>query len=94
MFAVLTVAIPVLVFEVLIFALYALLRHAVRPVPSVARWSGSVVLLAVAVASVALGASLGVALIIIACSPTVIIVGYETVGWRHGNEMLEETLAE
>ena len=35
------------------------------------------------------GASLGVALLFIACAPAVVVVGYETVGWRHGAEMLE-----
>lgn len=91
MFAVLTVAIPVLVFEFMVFALYAILLMQFDPF-HLWLFLASVAVLAVAVLAVALGASLGVALIIIACSPAVIIVGYETVGWRHGDEMLGRTI--
>ncbi|GAA1947321.1 low temperature requirement protein A [Microbacterium deminutum] len=86
-FAVLTVAIPVLAFEVMVFALYALLVLQFDPLHL---WLllGAVAILAVAVLTVTLGASVGVALIVIACSPTVIIVGYETIGYRHQAEAL------
>jgi hypothetical protein len=50
---------------------------------------GSVAALAAGVAAVMMGASLGVALLLIACAPAVVVVGYETVGWRHGADMLE-----
>ena len=40
-------------------------------------------------ATLVIGASIGVALLLIARSPAVVVVGYETVGWRHGAEMLE-----
>jgi low temperature requirement protein LtrA len=92
-FGVLAVAVPVLAFEVMIFALYAVLVMQFDPFHF---WLflGSVAVLAAAVVAVSLGASLGVSLIVIALSPTVIIVGYETVGWRHGNEMLERALGD
>ena len=51
-------------------------------------FAGAVAALALAVAAVGLGASLGWALVVVACSPAVIVVGYETVGWRHGSEMM------
>ena len=50
---------------------------------------GSVAFLAASVIAVVAGASLGVALLLIACAPAVVVVGYETVGWRHGAEILE-----
>jgi low temperature requirement protein LtrA len=91
LFAVLAVAIPVLAFEIMVFALYAVL---LMQFDTFHVWLlvGSIAVLVIAVLAVGLGASLGVALVVIACAPTVIIVGYETVGWRHSNEMLERTL--
>jgi len=50
---------------------------------------GTVAALAASVVAVSLGASMGVALLLIACAPAVVVVGYETVGWRHGAEILE-----
>jgi hypothetical protein len=32
-------------------------------------------------------------MLLIACSPAVVVVGYETVGWRHGAAMLERATA-
>ncbi len=92
-FAVLAVGLPVLAFEVMIFALYAVLVMQFDPFHF---WLflGSVVLIAAAVVAVSLGASLGLSLIVIALSPTVMIVGYETIGWRHANEMLERALGD
>ena len=92
-FAVLTVAIPVLAFEIMVFALYALLAMEFDPF-HLWLFLGAVAVLAVAVLAVALGASVGVALIVIACSPTVIIVGYETVGHRHQAVVLERVGAQ
>ncbi|MHC2997800.1 low temperature requirement protein A [Microbacterium sp. HJ5] len=87
-FAILTIAIPVLAFETLLFALYALL---------VMQWDwfhlwlylGVIAFLTAGVVAVALGASLGVGIIIVAVSPAMVVVGYETIGWRHGAAMLE-----
>ncbi|MEU1972342.1 low temperature requirement protein A [Microbacterium sp. NPDC019599] len=90
-FAALSIAIPVLLFETLLFVLYALLVMQVDPF-HIWLYLGVIAVLAIAVAAVALGASLGVGILLIACSPVVVVVGYETVGWRHGAQMLERTL--
>ena len=92
-FAALSIAIPVLVFETLLFVLYALLVMQVDPF-HVWLYLGVVAVLAVGVAAVALGASIGTGILLIALSPAVVVVGYETVGWRHGQQMLERTLEE
>ena len=82
-----------LVFETLLFVLYALLVMQVDPF-HVWLYLGVVAVLAVGVAAVALGASIGTGILLIALSPAVVVVGYETVGWRHGQQMLERTLEE
>ncbi len=87
-FAVWAVAIPVLLYELMLFVIYALLVRRLDPF-HIGLFAGSVAVLAVAIVAVRLGASLGWELMIVACSPAVIVVGYETVGWRHGSEMLE-----
>jgi low temperature requirement protein LtrA len=87
-FAILTIAIPVLAFETLLFALYALL---VMQFDWFHLWLylGVVAFLTAGVLAVAAGASLGAGILLIAISPAVVVVGYETVGWRHGAEMVE-----
>lgn len=89
-FAVLCIAIPVLMFETFIFAIYAITVMQFDPF-HIWLYLGSVAALAASVVAVSLGASMGVALLLIACSPAVIVVGYETVGWRRGAAMLERT---
>jgi len=86
-FAALSIAVPVLVFEALLFVLYGLLVLQVDPFHA---WLflGVVAVLFVAVAAVALGASLGFGILLIACSPVVVVVGYEAVGWRHADTMI------
>ena len=87
-FAVLSIAIPVLVYETFLFGIYALTVMQFDPF-HVWLYVGSVAFLAASVIAVLAGASLGVALLLIACAPAVVVVGYETVGWRHGAEILE-----
>lgn len=79
---------PVLAYELMVFVIYSLMT---REVDRLHFWlfAGCVVALAAAVAAVQLGASLGVGLVIVACSPAVIVVGYELVGWRHVSGLLE-----
>ncbi len=91
-FALLCVAIPVLVFEVSLFTLYSLL---LRQFDLFHIWLfvAAVVVLAVSVVAVGVGASIGTALLIVAASPIVIVVGYETVGWRHQTAALERDAA-
>ena len=88
LFAAVVVAVPVLAFELLVFVLYGLL---VMEFDALHLWLllGSAAVLAIAVLAVGLGASLGAALVIIACSPAVIVVGYETVGHRREAAALE-----
>lgn len=91
-FAALTIAVPVLAFETLLFVLYAVLVRRFDGFHLVL-WLGVVAVLAVGVGAVALGASLAIGMLLIACSPAVVVVGYETVGWRHGAAMLERATA-
>jgi low temperature requirement protein LtrA len=88
MFAVVAVAIPVLAFELSLFVLYGVLVMQFDPL-HLWLFLGSAAVLALAVLAVGLGASLGWALVIIACAPAVIVVGYETVGHRHEAAALE-----
>ena len=88
MFAVVSVAIPVLAFELILFALYGLLVMQFDPL-HLWLFLGSAAMLALAVLAVGLGVSLGWALVIIACAPAVIVVGYEAVGHRHEAAALE-----
>ena len=46
--------------------------------------------LLLAVALAAMGASLGVCLIIVTLSPAVVVVGYETIGKRHQDELMRD----
>ncbi|MGN8552563.1 UNVERIFIED_CONTAM: low temperature requirement protein A [Microbacterium sp. SLM126] len=91
-FALLCVAIPVLVFELILFTLYTLLLRQFDPF-HIWLFVGAVVVLALSVVAVNAGASIGTALLIVAASPVVIIVGYETVGWRHQAAALEKDAA-
>lgn len=91
-FALLTVAIPVLVFEISLFTIYALLVREFDPF-HVWLFLGAVAVLAISVLAVSWGASIGVALLIVAASPAVIVVGFETVGYRHQAAALERNAA-
>ncbi|MFE4542352.1 low temperature requirement protein A [Arthrobacter sp. NPDC056727] len=86
---VLTVAIPVFLFELTLMMIYSfLLRTADRHHIWVFTAAGLV--LACAVVAVGLGASLGAALLIVAASPALIIVEYEAVGYRHAEQALKQ----
>lgn len=87
-FAALCIAIPVLVFETLLFGIYALTAMQFDPLHI---WLslGAVAALAAGVTVVALGGTLGVGLVLIACAPAVVVVGFETTGWRHVEAMRE-----
>ncbi len=50
-------------------------------------------MLVLAVVAVIAGASMGVGIVLTALSPVVVIVGYETVGYRHQAAALERALA-
>lgn len=91
-FALLCVAVPVLVFEIMLFLLYTLL---LREFDTFHIWllAGGIALLALSVIAVLSGASIGASLLIVAASPIVIVVGYETLGWRHQTAALERDAA-
>lgn len=91
LYAAWTIAIPVLVFEIMLFVLYGLLVLQFDPF-HLLLFAIAVGLLALGVASVAWGATLGVGLLLMAASPAAVVVGYETVGWRHGERMVQRTL--
>ncbi|GAA2005148.1 low temperature requirement protein A [Microbacterium ulmi] len=92
LFAVLCVAVPLFAFELMAFTLFSLL---VKEIDVFHVWTlaAAVAVLALGVVAVLLGATLGVSLVVLACSPVVIVVAYETVGHRHEAATLERALA-
>lgn len=91
--AIISVAAPVLVFTIGLFALYSYLLRAFDPF-HVGLVAATIGMLVLAVALAASGASIGLCLIIITLAPAVTVVGYETIGHRHMAVVLERTLAE
>ena len=91
--AILAVAVPVMIFSVALFALYTALFRAIDPF-HIALFAGTLLVLALAVWLAAAGASIGLCLIIVTLSPAVIVVGYETLGYRHQERALERVLLE
>ncbi|WP_394551465.1 low temperature requirement protein A [Agromyces sp. MMS24-JH15] len=89
--ALVTVVAPVAVFTVALFSLYSILLMQFDPF-HLLLFVGALVALGLAVVAVAAGASLGVGIVLTACSPLVVIVGYETVGHRHQAAALTRTL--
>ena len=89
--AVLSIAVPVLVFVLGLFAMYTwLLREFDRF--HIGLMLGTVLVLVLAVSAAAAGVSLGVCLILMTLAPAVSVVGYETVGHRHAAAALERAL--
>ncbi|UKA61757.1 low temperature requirement protein A [Arthrobacter sp. FW306-04-A] len=89
---VLTVALPVFVFELTLVTIYSLL---LRTADRYHIWIFSAAALALvsAVVAVGLGASVGAALLLVAASPVLIVVAYETVGYRREEQALKEAEA-
>jgi low temperature requirement protein LtrA len=89
---VLTVALPVFLFELTLVAIYSLL---LRTADSYHIWifGAAAVLLVSAVVAVGLGASVGGTLLLVAASPALIVVAYETVGYRHEEQALRQAEA-
>lgn len=79
---VLSVAIPVLIFCVVYFVLYSVLFRAVDAF-HLGLASGMVAFLVLAVVLAVAGVPLGWCLLVVMASPAVVVVGYETVGYRH-----------
>jgi hypothetical protein len=80
--AIVSVAAPVLLFSVVLFLLYTYLVHEGDPF-HLALFAGTVVMLVAAVWIAAAGGSLGLSLLLVTLSPAVVVIGYETVGYRH-----------
>lgn len=91
--AVMAVAVPVLIFELLLFALYTYMVHAFD-VFHVVLIVATIAFVVTGVVLAALGTSIGVCLVIITLSPAVVVVGYETIGHKHAEKALTWTLAE
>jgi low temperature requirement protein LtrA len=89
--AVLSVAIPVLIFSAVLFSLYTYLIHEGDPF-HVVLFGGTVVMLVLAVVLVSAGCALGVGLILVTLSPVVVVVGYELLGHRHQAAALARVL--
>ena len=85
---VLSVAIPVALFILAIFVLYALLTRTRDPFHLLLLALSTVVFAVVVLLAVA-GASVAVCLVVLVLAPAVTIVGYETIGHRHMADALE-----
>lgn len=85
--AIVSVAAPVLLFSVVLFLLYTYLVQEGDPF-HIGLFAGTVVTLVAAVWLAAAGGSLGLSLVLVTLSPAVVVVGYETVGYRHQADVL------
>ena len=84
---VLTVVVPVAVFVVGIFVLYAFLTRTLDPLPPLAA-RGSAVLLAAPLVLAAAGVGMPWCLLVLALAPWVTVVGYELRGHEHNARVL------
>ena len=89
---VLAVAIPVAVYLVSIFALYAYLVRALDALHFLLL-AGSVAVLATAVLLADRGVDMAVCLLVVMCAPIVVVVGYELVGHRHADDAISRALS-
>lgn len=89
--AILTIVVPLAIFTLVLFALYSLLLLQADPF-HVILMMGALAALALSVAAVAFGATVGTGILIAACAPVVVIVGYETVGFRHQADAVERAI--
>ena len=89
---ILTIAVPLLVLWIAIFVLYSIVLRTFDPF-HVPVFLVSVLALVAACAAVAQGASVAVGVTIMVLSPTVIIVAFETVAYRHEQQAIERLVA-
>ena len=82
---VLSVAIPVALYVVLVYVLYYQLSRVFDPF-HLLLLAGTAVVVAASIALAATGTSMVWCLVVLALTPWVTVVGYETVGYRHGEE--------
>jgi low temperature requirement protein LtrA len=88
---VLTVAVPVGVFVLALFALYSLLVHTADPF-HVALLVGTTAVLVIGILLASIGVPMAVCLVVLMLAPLVAVIGYETIGHRHVVTALERTL--
>jgi hypothetical protein len=88
---VLSVAIPLALFVVLVYALYAALTRIADPFHAILL-GGTAEFLVVPVLMAFGGASLAWCLVVLAVAPWVTVVGFETLGHRHLENHLETSL--
>jgi len=89
--AVMSVAIPLLVFAITTYAIYTYLVRQGDPF-HLGLFLGTVAILVLAVVLAASGTSLGLCLLVLTLAPAVNVVGYETIGHRHAAAALERVL--
>ena len=85
---VLSVAIPVAIYVVVLFTLYSVLMRTGDPF-HLGLLAGTAAILVLSVALAAAGADMTICLLVLMCAPLVTVVGYETLGHRHMAEALE-----
>jgi low temperature requirement protein LtrA len=88
---VLTVALPVAVFVLALFTLYALLVRAVDPF-HIALLASTAAVLVLAVVLSSVGAPMAVCLVVLMLAPLVTVIGYETIGHQHMVIAVQRTL--
>ncbi|KQY44364.1 low temperature requirement protein A [Cellulomonas sp. Root137] len=92
MAAIVSVSVPALVFSVTLLALHTyLLRELDRVMVGLV--AGCVATLVAAIGLAAAGAPIGVCLVVVTIAPAVVVVGYETVGYRREAAAVERALA-
>jgi low temperature requirement protein LtrA len=89
---VLTVAVPLAVYVLTLFALYTFLVRAVDPF-HIALLAGTAALLVLPVVLATIGAPMAVCLVVLMLAPLVPVIGYETLGYRHMDIAVQRTLA-
>ena len=89
---VLTVAVPLAVYVLTLFALYTFLVRAVDPF-HIALLAGTAALLVLPVVLATIGAPMAVCLVVLMLAPLVTVIGYETLGYRHMAIAVQRTLA-
>jgi hypothetical protein len=82
--------VPVAVYVLCLYGLYTLLSREGDPFHL---WliAGTSVVIIVAIAMAAANAPIAACLLVLALAPTVTVVGYEFVGYRHRAEMLDRS---
>jgi len=89
---VLTVAAPLAVYVLTLFALYSFLVRAVDSF-HLALLAGTAALLVLPVMLASIGAPMAVCLVVLMLAPLVPVIGYETLGYRHMAIAVQRTLA-